>query len=51
MNANYVHTEFIGIWDSIIKNCLSAIPVLHLMKEYTIIKWGGKSNACKQGDS
>lgn len=51
MNANYVHTEFIGIWDSIIKNCLSAIPVLHLMKEYAIIKWGGKSNACKQGDS
>lgn len=30
MNANYVHTEFIGIWERKIKNCLSAKTVLRV---------------------
>lgn len=42
MNASYVHTEFIGIWERRIKSCLSAKPVLHLIYEYTIIKWEEK---------
>lgn len=38
MNANYVHTEFIGIGERKIKNCSSAKTILHLLYEYTIIK-------------